>query len=86
MGKSLIKLSQKELVYHEVIRKSLEGKYTNRQAAEELNLTARQVRRLKNKVRDDGASGLAHKSRGKSGRRNISAEVIKQTGELIKTH
>ena len=86
MDKNLVKLSQKELIYHEVIRKAVEGKYTNRQAAEELNLTTRQVRRLKNKVRDDGAAGLAHKSRGKAGRRNISLELIKQTGELIKTH
>lgn len=86
MGKDLVKLSQKELIYHEVIRKALDGKYTNRQAAEELNLTIRQVRRIKNKVRDDGAAGLAHKSRGKLGRRNISAEIIKQTGELIKNH
>src|SRR5579864_3557393 len=86
MATELVKLSQKELKHHEVIRKALDGKYTNRQAAEELNLTVRQVQRLKIRVKENGAKDLAHKSRGKAGRRNIPSEVIKQTGELIKTH
>jgi len=52
MPTELVKLSQKELKHHEVIRKAFDGKYTNRQAAEELNLTVRQVQRLKIRVKE----------------------------------
>ncbi len=84
MTRELIKLSVKELKYHEVITKVLAGKLTNRQAAEELNLTVRQVRRLKPKVRDDGAQGLSHKNRGKIPNNKISPVYLEHAAELIK--
>lgn len=86
MTTELVKLSQKELRHHEVIRKALDGKYTNRQAAEELNLTVRQVQRLKIRVRKNGAEDLVHKSRGKIGKKKINPEMIEQAAELIKTN
>jgi transposase len=86
MPTELVKLSQKELKHHEVIRKALDGKYTNRQAAEELNLTVRQVQRLKIRVKENGAEDLVHKSRGKIGKKKINPETIEQAVELIKTN
>ena len=52
-----------ELREHKIINQALEGKLTNRQAAEELELTVRQVQRLKIKVREGGVTGLAHGNR-----------------------
>lgn len=86
MSKELVKLSPRELKYHEVISKVLAGKLTNRQAAEELGLTIRQVRRLKPKVQDHGAQGLVHKNRGRIPNNKISDDSISQTVELIKKH
>ena len=86
MATELVKLSQKELRHHEVIRKALDGKYTNRQAAEELDLTVRQVQRLKIRVRENGAEDLVHKSRGKIGKKKINPKMIEQAVELIKTN
>lgn len=86
MAKELVKLSQKELKHHEIIRKALDGKYTNQQAAEELGLTIRHVQRLKIKVRENGAKDLVHKSRGRTGNKKINPKTIEQAVELIKTH
>jgi transposase len=84
MTKELIKLSPRELKYHEVISKVLAGKLTNRQAADELQIGIRQVRRLKPKVKDGGAEGLVHKNRGRIPNNKISTEFLEHATELIK--
>lgn len=84
MAKELIKLSPRELKYHEVISKVLAGKLTNRQAADELQIGIRQVRRLKPKVKNDGAEGLVHKNRGRIPNNKISIEFLEHAAELIK--
>lgn len=84
MAKEWIKLSPRELKYYEVISKVLAGKLTNRQAADELQIGTRQVRRLKSKVRDGGAEGLVHKNRGRIPHNKISTEFLEHATELIK--
>jgi len=84
MAKEVIKLSPRELKYHEVISKVLAGQLTNRQAADELQIGIRQVRRLKPKVRDSGAEGLVHKNRGRVPNNKISTEFLEHATELIK--
>lgn len=86
MAQELIKLSRRELSYHEVITRLIAGKLTNRQAAEELNLTIRQVQRLKLRVDDLGAQGLVHKNRGNVPNNKITAEYLEHATELIKEH
>jgi len=86
MAHELVKLSQRELKYHEVITKVLAGKLTNRQAAEELHLTTRQVRRLKPKVKDHGAQGLIHQNRGRVPNNKILDKTVTEAIELIKNH
>ena len=84
MEKKSITLSARELKQYEIINKTLEGKLTIRQAAEELKITPRQVKRLKIKVRDGGAEGLVHKNRGNQPNNKFSAEYIDHAMELIK--
>lgn len=79
-----VTLSVRELKQHAIIAKTLEGKLTNRQAAEELGITMRQVKRLKIKVREGGAKGLAHKNRGKIPNNKFSKEYIEHAMELIR--
>jgi transposase len=74
-------LSQEELKRVHVIKKLLEKRIKQREAAEILGLSTRQVRRLLKRIKREGEAGAVHKSRGKpSGRKlpmNIRDKVIK---------
>jgi hypothetical protein len=65
VGEDSIVMSGKELrrvhVIHQVVAKQLAQK----QAGEVLGLTTRHIRRLSDRLRADGAKGLAHRGRGK---------------------
>ena len=63
-GKDIIQMSQRELTRLHVIHKAIEGLLKQAEAAEMLLLSDRQIRRLINKVREEGEVGIIHKSRG----------------------
>ena len=79
-----VNLSVWELKEHKIINQALEGKLTNRQAAEELELTVRQVQRLKIKVREGGVKELAHKNRGRKSNNQFFKEYLEHAIEIIK--
>lgn len=79
-----VMLSAWELRQHKIINQTLEGKLTNRQAAEELELTIRQVQRLKIKVREGGIKGLAHKNREREPNNKFLTEFVEHVVEIIK--
>jgi len=70
-----ILLSQKEARRSYIIEEAVAGRLTVRQAAELLNLSTRQVKRLKRGVRSQGMAFLAHKNRGRSPKHTIPKEV-----------
>ena len=70
-----ITLSSKELNRLQVVQLSLAGSCTVKEAAEKLSLSPRQVKRLRKRVRELGASGIAHAGRGKTSPMKISKEV-----------
>jgi hypothetical protein len=65
MGQKRFLMSQKELQRYHVMSKILEGRMTTLEAAESLNLSTRQVFRLKAKVVALGLQGIIHGNRGK---------------------
>jgi len=75
-------LSQKEARRLYVIGQTIAGKLTVRQAAELLNLSCRQVKRLKKGVKMMGTAFLAHKNRGRKPKHSITAEVRDLTVSL----
>ena len=79
-----ISLSAWELRQHKIINQELEGKFTNRQAAEELDISTRQVKRLKIKVREGGVKELAHKNRGRKSNNQFFKEYLEHAIEIIK--
>jgi transposase len=79
-----VNLSVWELREHKIINQALEGKLTNRQAAEELELAVRQIQRLKIKVREGGVKELAHKSRGRKSNNHFFKEYLEHAVEIIK--
>ena len=71
----IIFLSQKEARRLYVIEQTIAGNLTIRQAAELLNLSCRQVKRLKKGVAMMGAAFLAHRNRGRMPKHAITTEV-----------
>lgn len=71
MDKEFIIMSQKEVKRYDVIKKVINKEINGSNAAEILDLSTRQIRRLKVKVEENGIQGLAHASRGKPGNRKI---------------
>ncbi|MEW6088366.1 MAG: ISNCY family transposase [bacterium] len=73
-GKDNIIMSQKELkrvkIIHEVMKKHL----TQKEAAGKIEISDRQIRRLVQRVKEEGEKGLIHKSRGRESNREFSRE------------
>ena len=64
-------MTKKELVRVHVIKSLIEDKMTNRDAAEVLNLSERQIKRLKAGVKKDGEVFVIHKNRGRKPKHTI---------------
>jgi transposase len=62
----IITMSQKELRRLNVIHKVIDNVITQVKAAELLNLSTKQVRRIEGRVTEEGDEGIIHKSRGRS--------------------
>ena len=70
-----ITLSQRDITRYQVIRNALNRKISNNQAASLLDLSKRQIIRLKNKVRGADLSGIVHGNRGKPPKTTIGKET-----------
>jgi transposase len=70
-GEDIIMLRQKELKRLHVIRKVIEGTLTQKEAADLVSLTERQIRRIVTRIREEGDEGIRHKSRGKPSKRRL---------------
>lgn len=72
MKKGLITLSQKQLKKFKVINSFIDKAITRQQAAELLNLSPRQISRLKKGVLESGVESLIHKNAGRKPAHAIS--------------
>ena len=82
----IVKLTPDELHRATVLHDCKAGRLSNGQAAEELGLSIRQVKRLKHRVTQEGTKGLASKQRGQPGHHQLPPEVKPQARELLRTH
>jgi len=78
-------LSQKELQRVHVIASCVKGDLACARAAELLSLSARQVKRLKRRLREDGEAALAHANRGRPSPRRLSAQVRRSILRLARS-
>ena len=69
-------------VIHQVLAKQL----THQQAGEALGLTARHIRRLRDRLRAEGDPGLAHRGRGQPSNRRKPAAFQRQVLALYRRH
>ena len=77
-------MSLPEVKKYDIIKKVISQELNGSQAAGLLNLTTRQIRRLKKKVDQNGIKALLHGNRGKPGNRRVPAKERKRIAGLIK--
>jgi len=82
--KTLITMTNQELIRYEVIKKLIEKTINGTRASEQLELSVRQVKRLKAEVIKKGALGIIHKNRGKTSHNKISEELKNKALKHIK--
>jgi len=74
-GKDIVMLSGKELKRLKIIQAIIDRKMMQTEGGKILGLTARQIRRIINRVKLEGDKGLCHRARGKHSNRRKSAEL-----------
>ena len=65
------------------LKKAKKKLITQKQAAEEIGVTERQVRRLLRKLRRKGDQAVIHELRGRASNRKLSAEVERQAMAVL---
>ena len=78
-----MEMTQSKIQRCHVIQNSLEGKITVAEAAEILGLSERQVVRLRNGVKREGAPFMTHKNKGKA---PVNALSNENKAEMIRLH
>ena len=78
-------MSQREVKRLQVIQGVIEGRVRPRQAARVLDVSPRQLRRLVQRVRTEGAAGLGHRSRGQPSNRQIAPRRKARVLKLFQT-
>jgi len=74
-------MTQKQINRFSIIQKTLEGSMSVKEAAESLGLSTRQIIRLRNGVKNNGAAALIHKNQGRKPAHAINDE---QKNQIIK--
>jgi len=85
MNRETFRLSQKELQRVAVISSCIQGTLTCARAAELLDLSPRQVKRLKSRYRQGSAAALAHVSRGRPSPRRLPQPLRQRILMLART-
>jgi transposase len=80
--KLLMTLRDRKRTY--MIRQVLERKVTQKKAAEMLELSLRQIKRLCRRVKEEGDAGVIHKNRSRRSNHSISESIKKRVVELAK--
>lgn len=81
---TFITMSAKEIDRLGVINKLLGKQIVASEAAEQLGLSVRHIKRLKKQVKKHGAQGLIHRGRGVAGHRKFKQALIEKIVSLVK--
>lgn len=84
-GEDMVMLRQRELKRLQVIHKVLEGTLTQRDAADLIPLSERQIRRIVARIREEGDEGIRHRSRGRPSHRKLSKRLKDRIVHLYRT-
>jgi len=84
MNQNLICMAHKELSRYDIIKNLLDGEINGSEAALQIGVSIRHIRRLKKKVDEKGIEALAHGNRGRNSNRRIDIEIIKKAKKYLK--
>jgi len=84
MKQKLISMTEKEITRHNIIQNLIDGKINGIDASKQIQVSTRQIRRIKARVKEKGAVGIIHGSRGKESNRKIDIKTLTKTIELLK--
>lgn len=84
MAQKLICMAEKELSKYEIIKDLIAGKINGADAAKQIGVSVRHVKRLKAVAIKYGAKGLIHKSRGRESNRKLNPEIVKKAEGYLK--
>lgn len=79
-----IVMTKKDVQRHSIITKLINNKINGSQAARLLNLSIRQTKRIKAKVKKYGIKGVIHKLRGTDGNHKLDEDTIENAKKLLK--
>lgn len=85
MAQETFTMTPKELSRYETIKRLIKKEINGTEAAKQMNLSVRQVKNIKAKVKKYGLKGVIHGSRGKSGNRKMQQEKIEGIEKIVKT-
>lgn len=85
-GMPHLHMSHKELDRHDVLQRLIRKEFNGTKAAALLQLSVRQVRRLKAAIRTGGAAALIHGNRGKASNRRLTDQERTQIQRLVTKH
>lgn len=80
--KTLITMTNQEITRYETIKNLIAGNINGSDASIQTGLSVRQIRRLKKRVKEQGAKGIVHKNRG----RNSNRKTNSKTKGLVVSH
>ena len=83
MKKDLLSMSKKELTRLEIMQRLETKRLQQREAAKIMGVSERHVRRLLRKYREQGASGLISRRRGRPSNNQLKPEIKRQAIDLI---
>lgn len=84
MRGDILQMSTKELHRIEIIHKVIEKQLGQKEAAQLLKRSVRQVKRMCHRFREQGDQGLLSQKRGKPSNHQLSAEIKEETKHLLK--
>jgi len=84
-GRDSIVLRQKELKRLHVIHKVLEEGMTQKEAAQLVSLSERQIRRIVQRIRREGDAGVCHRARGTPSYRKLPTKLKERIVHLYRT-
>lgn len=85
-GKDIIMATQRELKRLHIVQKAIEGSLKQAEVAEMLSLSIRQTGRIIIRVKEEGAQGVVHRSRGRESNRKLPQAVKDQVLALYREH
>jgi transposase len=80
----LVTMTNKEVQRYEIIKNLINQKINGTQASKQLNLSVRQAKRLKQRVKQEGIKGIIHKNRNRQSNRKLPKQTRNKIIKIIK--